>query len=199
MYYPQAAFSNAASYVSRGLTPGGLSYLARFAPQFAPGTEAFATAFPLPTTLGDVQLLLNGSPVPLFQVLADRVSFQVPWTAPSTGTASVELVRASTGEVLAAGMLPMRPADPAFFTSNAQGFGQLAAFNQDGTLNSAANPAARGSVIQLFGTGLGPVDSPPPAGQVPSGTLAAPGLPRVSMANPGPGVFRIPPSSTSDW
>lgn len=189
MYYPQAAFSNAASYVTRGLTPGGLAYMARYAPQFAPGTEAFSQGFPLPTTLGNIQVLLNDNPVPLFQVLADRVSFQVPWSAPSTGTANIELIRASTGEVLAAGTFPMRTADPAFFTSNAQGFGQLAALNQDGSVNSASNPAPRGSIIALFGTGLGPVDNPPPSGQVPSGTLSAPGLPRVSMANPGPGVL----------
>jgi uncharacterized protein (TIGR03437 family) len=191
MYYPQAAFSNAASYVTRGLTPGGLSYFARFAPQFAPGTQAFAEEgrFPLPTTLGDIQLLLNGTPVPLFQVLPDRVSFQVPWSAPSTGGGELELVRASTGEVLAAGTFAMRTADPGFFTSNAQGFGQLAAINQDGTINSAANPAPRGSIISLFGTGIGPVDGAPPSGQVPGGAVPAPGLPRVSMANPGPGLL----------
>ena len=33
-YFIQAAFSNAASYVSRGLTPGMLAYLARFGPPF---------------------------------------------------------------------------------------------------------------------------------------------------------------------
>jgi uncharacterized protein (TIGR03437 family) len=27
--------------------------------------------------------------------------------------------------------------------------------NQDGTLNSSANPAARGSIVSLYGTGLG--------------------------------------------
>ena len=31
-----------------------------------------------------------------------------------------------------------------------------AALNQDGTVNSPDNPAARGSVVSLFATGLGP-------------------------------------------
>ena len=33
-----------------------------------------------------------------------------------------------------------------------------AVLNQDGTLNTPANPAARGSVISFFGTGMGPYD-----------------------------------------
>jgi uncharacterized protein (TIGR03437 family) len=41
---------------------------------------------------------------------------------------------------------------PALFADST---GQAAATNEDGTLNSASNPALRGSIISLFGTGLG--------------------------------------------
>jgi uncharacterized protein (TIGR03437 family) len=51
--------------------------------------------------------------------------------------------------------LAYRPATPALFTANASGSGPAAALNQDGSLNTAANPAAPGTVIQLFGTGFG--------------------------------------------
>ena len=44
-------------------------------------------------------------------------------------------------------------------THDASGSGQGAIFNQDGSLNSHANPAARGSIVTLFGTGEG-VTSP---------------------------------------
>jgi uncharacterized protein (TIGR03437 family) len=189
MYFPQAIFQNAASYVTRGLTPGMLAYLYRYAPVFAPGVQELASTLPLPTQLGDYQVTVNGTPVPLYQVTADRVSFQVPWNAPSSGGADVELVKVSTGEVLAAATFRMSTADPGFFTANASGFGQLAAVNQDGTPNSPTNPAARGSIISLFGTGIGPIDSPPPNGAPASGLAPAPGTPRVSMANPGPGVL----------
>jgi uncharacterized protein (TIGR03437 family) len=37
---------------------------------------------------------------------------------------------------------------------NYTGTGQGAIVNQDGTVNSAANPAARGSVVSIYGTGL---------------------------------------------
>ena len=60
-----------------------------------------------------------------------------------------------------AGMtLPVVPALPGLFTANATGKGEGAILNQDGSINSASNPAAAGSTIQLFGTGGG-VTIPP--------------------------------------
>jgi uncharacterized protein (TIGR03437 family) len=44
---------------------------------------------------------------------------------------------------------------PGIFTAGSQGSGQSAALNQDGTVNSATNPATKGSVIVLFATGEG--------------------------------------------
>ncbi len=54
--------------------------------------------------------------------------------------------------------LKIRPATPGLFTSNGTGEGLAAALNQDGSVNSAANPAPAGSVIQLYGTGFGPTN-----------------------------------------
>jgi len=42
---------------------------------------------------------------------------------------------------------------PALFTASGGGSGQAEALNQNGTLNSAANPAAAGSTVALFATG----------------------------------------------
>ena len=44
---------------------------------------------------------------------------------------------------------------PGIFTADASGSGQAAAVNQDGTLNSASNPASVGSVVSFYGTGEG--------------------------------------------
>ncbi len=54
---------------------------------------------------------------------------------------------------------------PAIFTVNGSGSGQAVALNEDGTVNSAANPAKGGSLVRLFGTGF-PVDSTLPDGQI---------------------------------
>jgi len=69
---------------------------------------------------------------------------------------------------------------PGFFTLSANGKGQAAARNSDGvTVNGPANPAARGSVISLYGTGQGQVspsvtDGAPAPGNPPAGTVAVP-------------------------
>lgn len=70
--------------------------------------------------------------------------------------------------------LPVAPATPAIFTMNVSGAGQGAILNQDGTLNSAANPAAKGSIIALFATGDG-IESPAqPDGAVTAAPYPAP-------------------------
>jgi uncharacterized protein (TIGR03437 family) len=50
------------------------------------------------------------------------------------------------------------------FSLDGSGIGQAAALNQDGTLNSESNPAARGSIVVLYGTGIGPTDPALPDG-----------------------------------
>jgi uncharacterized protein (TIGR03437 family) len=52
------------------------------------------------------------------------------------------------------------------FTSDGSGTGQVAALNQDGTINSASNPADRGAILVLYSTGEGQTN---PGGQ--TGTL----------------------------
>jgi uncharacterized protein (TIGR03437 family) len=191
IYYLQATFRNAASYSQRGLAPAALVNLARtFGPSIAPsGTVALASAVPWPTTLADTQVLFNDQPAPIFKVLPDVVSFQVPKNAPINARSEVQIVRASTGEVLAAASLPVISADPAFFTSNQQGTGQIAAVNDDGTINSPTNPVGRGKIISLYGTGLGVVPDMPEDGRGGAGPLPTIDRPRVSIVNPGPGVL----------
>jgi uncharacterized protein (TIGR03437 family) len=66
---------------------------------------------------------------------------------------------------------------PGMFTSNQSGTGQIAAFNQDGSLNSASKPAARGSVVSLYATGAGLWDRSVPNGAIMDANLARPQLP----------------------
>jgi len=58
------------------------------------------------------------------------------------------------------------------------GTGDAVAFNQDNTLNASANPAAGGSVLTVFVTGIGPVDNPVATGAgASSSPLSRPTLP----------------------
>jgi uncharacterized protein (TIGR03437 family) len=63
---------------------------------------------------------------------------------------------------------------PAVFTVDGV---HAAALNQDGTINSADNPAAPGTVVTVFATGLGPI-TPPQA----DGTLVGLPLPNNVLA-----------------
>src|SRR5262249_18006586 len=63
--------------------------------------------------------------------------------------------------------VPIAPAAPGLFTSDASGAGQAAAINQDNTVNSASNPAPAGSVVAFYATG--------------GGTLTSDTLPRLTL------------------
>jgi uncharacterized protein (TIGR03437 family) len=51
--------------------------------------------------------------------------------------------------------LPVAVAAPGIFTTNESGTGQGAILNQDSSANSPSNPAARGSIVSVYLTGVG--------------------------------------------
>ena len=53
----------------------------------------------------------------------------------------------------------VRDAMPGIFTLNGSGAGPGAIVNQDGTINSAGNPAAPGTIVSVYGTGQGMLNS----------------------------------------
>lgn len=167
---------SSASYSTRALTPGMLASLwpTLGTNMIATGTAA-ESGIPLPSTLSDTQVLVNGTPAPLFFVSPGQINFQLSNSLASGGTASVQAIRPSTGQIYGSAEVQLASADPALFTYNGSGGGQVAAINfMDGTVNTPSNPVVRGQVIELFGTGLGAVSSPPPDGQ--PVTSATPGL-----------------------
>jgi len=74
--------------------------------------------------------------------------------------------------------VPIVSATPALFTADGSGKGQLAALNQNNSVNSASNPAAKGSIVVLYATGVGVLNTPIPDGTLVSATpFPAPVLP----------------------
>ena len=66
---------------------------------------------------------------------------------------------------------------PALFTANASGTGQIAALNQDYSVNSPSRPAEPNTVVQLYATGGGPWTESIPDGQVTGSHLVGPRAP----------------------
>jgi uncharacterized protein (TIGR03437 family) len=137
-----ACVLNAASFAAGNAAPFPLGTV-------APGeiVSVFGTDLgPAPTVTFD------GIPAPLLYAGANQINAVVPYGVTSTSTQmTVQLNGQSYGPIA----MPVVAAVPGIFTLDGSGHGQAAALNQDGTLNSISNPAARGSIITFFACGAG--------------------------------------------
>jgi uncharacterized protein (TIGR03437 family) len=187
-YYPALSAVNGASFQvnNKPLAPNTIATIKPLGIQFGKDTaDAFSqsTPIPLPTALANIQVTVNGTPAPLYYVSPGQINFVVPWNAPTGGTADVQVLNTVTGQLLAAGKVPMNTVSPAIFVGASVGVGvKLAAVinNQSGTVNDATHPAKRGEYISIYATGQGLVSSPPTDGDIPrNGLVAAQGSLRV--------------------
>jgi uncharacterized protein (TIGR03437 family) len=105
----------------------------------------------VPTSLAGVRVLFDGIAAPLLYVSSGQINAIVP--AAIRGKARVT-VQVETGEAVAEPFTAqVVDLAPAFFTLDGTGSGAAAALNQDGTVNTPANPARRGELVSMFGTG----------------------------------------------
>lgn len=132
---------------------------------------ASASGSPWPTKLADVQVLVNGTPAPLFYVSQSQINFQVPSNAPVGSLVEFQVLNPANSQIWASGLFKINPVSPGLFTADSSGSGQLLALNQDGSLNSALKPAKAGSIIQFFGTGAGVISGGPADGVVATGAV----------------------------
>lgn len=181
---PAVTVSAATFIGGAAVSPGSL--VSMFGAGLSEETDA-ATAVPLPFELVNRVVEVAGD-LRAAQLFASpgQFNFQLPNDSP-TGLASLVVRRADTDEVLAGGAIAIDTSSPGLFTFTQDGRGRALALNQDGTLNSPANPAPRGSVISLFGTGQGPTNPAVPDGRpAPSGPLAdTVAVPSSSLADCG--------------
>jgi uncharacterized protein (TIGR03437 family) len=114
-----------------------------------------------PTSLSGVQVLFDGVPAGLLYVGPNQINAIVP---PEVVTRERTAVRVLTPSVPIDGLgMAVLPSQPEVFlnlTPPTHGILAAAALNQDGTLNSATNPAAPGSIVSVWATGWGLMDLP---------------------------------------
>jgi uncharacterized protein (TIGR03437 family) len=197
MYYPNLQAYNGGhflasrAFLAPGLlasicSPGSACDPAIRTNLFGSNTEALG-AFPMPRTLGDVQVLFAPSggdlaPAPLYYVSPSQVNFVVPMNAPTSGNVDIQVVQPSTGRVFAAGQMPMNTAAPGILEMTYTGKNRQAALiNADGTVNSPANRAARGSYVSLYATGQGFVPGAPADGELVTSDIRTPLPPRIAL------------------
>lgn len=159
--FSSAGVVNAASFEPGSITPGSVATV--FGLDLAPGT-AYANAFPLPRTLAGVQVFIGGVPVPLYFVSPDQINFQVP-VGLASGTLAVT-VSSTAGSGTATDIVVARVQPGIFFDSTSE-LGAMR-FPADGS-TSADRAARNGEFVELFGVGLGEVNSQPELGEPASG------------------------------
>jgi len=174
-YFAKLIIRNAFSFTStHPLTPGMWAQAAPLGKTFTALDEVHQNP-PYPLMAAGLQMLVNGTPSGIYSVEQNAyVNFVIPWEAPTSGSAEFLLFNPATQEIVGAGTSLMTVADPAFRTTNFQGWGQVMALNlkADGTpngLNGPQNPVGRGEMLQLALTGQGLVANPPADGFPPSG------------------------------
>jgi len=154
---------NAASGAIGQVAPG--MAISIFGSDLGPATGV-SFALPPPdgtvaTTLGGTQVLFDGTPVPVLFAWANQVNALVPFELANKlaqlgpGNTNTVLQVSYGGQTSAGDTLPVVATLPGLFAANGAGTGEGAILNQDSSVNSTSNPAAAGTVIQLFGTGGG--------------------------------------------
>ncbi|MBL8234260.1 MAG: hypothetical protein JNL98_37535 [Bryobacterales bacterium] len=176
MFFPGLIRSNAANQLST-FAPGSYSTIKPVqGANFGDTTLIFDQApnpIPMPTTLADLTVLVNDVPSPIHFVSPGQINFIIPKATPTSGIVDIVVLRQSTGQILATSAISMSSVAPAFFTTSGDGTGQVAALNQDGTINSPVNMIPRSGVVTVFGTGVGlvpglPADGTPVPGPLPT-------------------------------
>ncbi|MCC6394857.1 MAG: IPT/TIG domain-containing protein [Bryobacterales bacterium] len=187
---------NAASMAAGPVAPGEVITL--IGSDLGPVYPVQAAADHLDTELNGTRVLLNGVAASLLFASPNQINAIVPVEAAGGDTVRLEVQ--TEGSTRAQAAVASAAASPALFTADATGVGQAVVFNQDASLNSALNPAARGAEVFLLLNGGGSnqsagvsvqiggaaaeiVDLSPSSGVVPSLTLVRCRVPGEIMAS----------------
>lgn len=125
--------------------------------------------------LAGAQVLFDGQPASLLMVQNTQINTQVP-----PGATGAMQIMAGTS-VLLNTTLTIAASAPGIFTGPG-GSGPVVAANQDGTTNSNSDPAAQGTIVTFYATGIGPG----PVGVSIGGAAAS-----VSFAGDAPGFIGV--------
>lgn len=131
--------------------------IALYGPGIGPAMAVSATPAKglYPTTLGGVQVAVNGVNIPLLYVSANQINAVVPMGLAINATSTFQVTNGTA----------VSPAYPAWIVAGSpEAFTPV--FNQDGTLNSQSNPAQGGSIVKFYTTGWQSNFAPLADGQV---------------------------------
>jgi virginiamycin B lyase len=150
-----AGVVNAAGFEGTQVAPGQI--IAIFGTNLAFAAAA-AASLPLPRDLGGASLTLGSLALPLFYVAPMQVNAQVPFEAPP-GETTLRVRQGQEGSTV----VTVAAAAPGIFVL-ADGRTAAAVDGVTGRPINSENPAAAGSVVTLYASGLGAVNPPVASG-----------------------------------
>jgi uncharacterized protein (TIGR03437 family) len=104
-------------------------------------------------TLGGTSITVDGKPAPMLYSRADQLNFIVPWTTRTDSAAVPVCVTFDAATVCVQVGTTLSVPGPLLAYVGSQAL--VAALNQDYSFHQPSNPAAPGSVVQIFMTGFG--------------------------------------------
>jgi uncharacterized protein (TIGR03437 family) len=148
-----SAVTNAASYSIDAVSPGEI--VALFGANMGPASIVIPEVSngTFPNSLAGTQVLFDGVAAPMIYTRKDQVSAVVPYGV--AGKTSTQVQVQYQGVLSNTLTAPVRATTPAIFSLDSTGVGPGAILNQDTSINSTGNPAARLSVISIYSTGAG--------------------------------------------
>lgn len=170
-------FSRVVSVADTAIWTNGVVNAADFLPVVSPGMlfsifgggfsagSAAASQLPLPYSLADASVTVNGIPAPLLFVSPGQINAQAPWALEAACQAentNIDIA-VETANGVAHSNAQCSPLWGAVFLFNEQR--QAVAINPDGSIAAPqgsiegrpARPAREGETILVFGTGFGPI------------------------------------------
>jgi uncharacterized protein (TIGR03437 family) len=175
----QGGIVNVADYSAVPVAQGDI--VAVFGDQFADPSASFTNPGgpPLATSLGNVQLLINGVAAPLFYVSARQINAQMPYGAPPNQAATVQVVSKGTaGNVRSVSVAAVQPHILIWPASVVTG-NYSTVVNSDGSLSLPttagygtfqSRPSRPGETVTVYCTGLGQTSPSATDGQAASST-----------------------------
>ncbi len=164
---PKNAIVNSASLIGEPFAPGSLITIS--ADGLADGNASAPDdgSRPLPTTLGGVEVIFNGVPLPLLSVSRDQIRVQLPYVPGNTSSASVYVRTKHTDgsvSITNAIAVKMERATPGLFAfggaeprSGLILHATASSGIESGTPVTPENPAKAGETVIVWAAGLGAV------------------------------------------
>jgi uncharacterized protein (TIGR03437 family) len=124
---------------------------------------------------GETRIYFDGVAAPMIYSITGQLSCIVPYAVSGKVSTQVQVeYRGVKGNFVT---VPVVAAVPGLFTVDQSGRNQVAALNEDYSINSGGRAAARGSIVMLFATGEGQTAPGGTDGKPASGVYPKPVLP----------------------